>query len=139
MSAGIPFSAVNAAIRVGSTVIFGANWSVKENPEMVDVSNFEGGGFSDTITGMYTCTADIECYFDGGQNQFDTPPNLGAGSIGATLKLFTNTTSGPFWLFPLFVVTSTETSAEAKGNKPVWFKFSIQNKGGYFRPTGNSV
>ncbi len=134
--AGTPRSAVNANVRIGATVFYGASWNVKENPEILDTSNFEGGGFSDAIPGMYTVNVDVEGFFDASQNPFDSPPLLGAGSILSTVKLYLNTVSGPFWLFPVVLITSTETSAEAKGSKPLWFKFSFQNKGSWTEPTG---
>ena len=73
MAAGTPRSAVNASIRIGNAVLYGAKWDVNESPEELDTSNFEGGGYSDRIVGMKDVSVDVEGYLDGGQNQFDSP------------------------------------------------------------------
>lgn len=134
---GVPKSAKNAQVRIGSATHFATSWDVNPSAEELETSNFEGVGYTDRIAGLIDCEVTVEGWFDTSANPFDSPLSLAAGNVITNLKLYLNTTAGPFWLFPSFqILTSPMTGVQVKGLLP--FKFTGKNKGIFSAPTGSA-
>src|SRR5678815_3659860 len=99
-------------------------WTVNYKGDKLDVSNFEGGGFCEFISGLLQLDITIELDWDGaaagagGGNPFDAGgPLLIPGTTVSALKLYLNKGQGadPFWDVTSFVVESANNVADVKG------------------------
>src|SRR5579862_327007 len=99
--AGRPISAKNANIRIAAFVFYGSKWDVSPETDFEDTSSFEDGGAETQVACFRKCEVTLEGYWDGDQNPYDSPPNFQTGQRLVNVKLYINTTAGPYWLFPL--------------------------------------
>ncbi len=132
-----PFSAKNAKVRVNSTVVTSKKWTVEIDGGDNDITNFEGGGFSDTIGGILSATITVSFDYDSSLNMFASGGlNLVPGQKGTNLILYLNDTTNATacWTFPSFLVCPHTTDADVKANMAGTYKF--KNKGSFTAPTG---
>jgi len=129
-----PFSAKNAKVRLNGNTFTAKSWTVEATADEIDVSNFEGNGFSDAIGGLKNATITVEYDFDGQSNPFDAPITLAPGQTGTNVRLYLNGTTGPYWSFPSVLVTATPNSANVK--EALKGTIRMRNKGTYTAPTG---
>ena len=109
------YSARNASVRFNTTVVTAKRWTVTPRADAHDSTNFEGGGFQEETTGIRGVDVSIELDDNGALNYFtDSNVALSAGAITLTVKLYLNTTSGPFWSFPLLWIESVAMNADIR-------------------------
>ena len=136
MAAGTPLSAKNAKVRVNGSTLYAVKWDVDPTSDMLDISNFEGGGYRNFIEGLKQATVTVEGWWDGGANPFDVPLSIKNGSILTNFRCYVSDTTGPYWDFPSAIVEGTPMSADV-GMEIKW-RFTVRAKGTYTFPTGNA-
>lgn len=139
-----PFSAKQAKITSNTGKTVTANkWTVNYKGDKIDVSNFEGGGFYQFISGLKQLDVTIELPWDGqaagatGGNPFDAGgPLLVPGTTVSALKLYLNkgVAADPFWDVTSFVVESANNVADVKGAMVLTITGSAT--GSFVAPTG---
>ena len=128
------FSAKNAKIRLGATVLTAKSWTATSEADELDVTNFEGGGYTEVIGGVKKLTVQIEIDWDAAANPFDAPRTLTPGSTVATVKLYLNDTTGPYWDIPILFIRSASNPMEVRQSA----RLSINGTGSgtFTHPTG---
>jgi hypothetical protein len=127
-----PFASTAAAVRLNGVTLTAKQWTVEESVDELDTSNFEGGGYSDRIAGLKTARVTIEIDLDGQANPWDL--NAYSGSTLTNVFLYLNTTAGPKWQFPSFLVLAGTNPSDVKSNGKLTIRGA--NKGTYTKPTG---
>lgn len=130
------FSAKNAKVRIGAIVLTAKKWDVKMSVGDIDVTNFEGAGYSDVIAGIKSAQVTIEVDIDGALNPFDTAPSpaMTPGTTLSTVKLYLNDTTAGFWSFPSCLVMDCSNPMDVKAGATC--TFTLKNKGTFSAPTG---
>lgn len=130
------FSAKYAKVRVGAVVVTAKKWTAKMTAGEIDVTNFEGSGYSDVITGILSLVITIELDIDGALNPWDTAPspNLTPGTTLSTVKCYMNDTALGFWSLPSCKVIDCDNPMDVKAGASA--TFTIKNKGTFAVPTG---
>lgn len=131
-------------VRVGSTpiTIVSKKWVVTIKTDKLDTSNFEGGGYTENIPGLYSLDFTIDLDDNRAVNHFNTGAQgelaVGLHSAGATgnLKLYLNSTSGPYWSLPDFLIESVVMSADVR--TPMGITITGCNHGPWAYPTGTA-
>lgn len=133
-----PFSAKNAKVRIGAgaATVTAKAWNVEPDADELDVSNFEGAGYSDVIAGLINARITIELDLDGqaGANIWDTPPTLRPGTTLSTVRLYVNDTTGPSWLFSSALVLASPNNMNVKEAAKATIR--LRAKGSFSYPTG---
>lgn len=132
-----PYSAKNAKIRVGAVVLTAKKWTVTPATDALETTNFEGTGFYECVGGITKATVTIELDDDGQANLWDAASNtLRPGGRAATVKLYQNDTTGPFWSFPTLFIEQTPQNADVKQQ----MQNTIQGvgSGSFLYPTGSA-
>lgn len=134
-----PFNGTGASFRVATTTVVTANkWTAEMTGDPLDVSNFEGGGYSDVITGLLTLKITLELDLDAqsaATNPWDaTGPGLIPSTTLANVRAYQTGTSSPFWGMAVAKVLSCSQPMDVhdKGKAT----FTIQNKGLFLVPSG---
>jgi hypothetical protein len=127
-----PVSAKNAKVRIGATVYTARRWNVNPTAEELDITNFEGAGFADRISGIVDAEITVDADWDSAASNFANPPNIVTGQTLLNVKLFLNDTTGAFWNFPSVLVTTTPVTAEVRGKVEV--SFTAKSKGIFTYP-----
>lgn len=131
-----PFSAKNAAVRVNAFALVCKKWSVEMDADELECSNFEGGGYSDTITGLKRARITIELDIDqqgATYNPWTGTALLVPGNDNA-LKLYVGTTAGPYWDFPVARCLKNSNPSDVKQLAQGTWTFT--NRGTFTPPTG---
>lgn len=130
------YSSRNAQVRYGSgpTTLTSKSWDVTPKADKLETTNFEGSGYAEFIAGVRQCDVQIQFSDNGAANPFDG--GLTAGSIISNLKLYLNTTAGPYWLFPSFFVESVSMKADVK--EQMMDSLTGSGTGTFTYPTGNA-
>lgn len=68
-----------ARFSINGTFLAAEEWSGEDDDTMPDVSNTEGGGFTDVISGMGTFTGSFKGFWDSNNNPHASPPNVNRG------------------------------------------------------------
>lgn len=136
------FSAKNAAVRIVTAsltvVITAKKWTVNMKTDKLDTTNFEGGGYSENIPGIYSADFTIEVdenttnYLTGVS---DVVPGLHTYTTG--LKLFMNGTSSPFWNFPSYLIESFAHNSDVRTTMGA--TITGCNHGQFYTPVGTIV
>lgn len=129
-----PRSAKNAKIRMGNTVFVAKKWEVNPKADKIDNTNTEGGGFASSNPGIVEAEVSIEADWDGANNPYDVAVNAQPGQTITNLKLYINDVTGPFWLFPVFIVYEAPNGAQVRENVHINIKGS--GSGTFTYPTG---
>jgi hypothetical protein len=108
-----PLSAKNAQVRIGSYVFTAKSWRVNPTSDALDITNYEGGGFADFISGIIQAEFTIEADWDSAADPFANPPNIVVGAVLTNTALYTNLASpaSAHWSFPSALVTETPFTA----------------------------
>jgi hypothetical protein len=134
------FSAKNAKVRsgAGASTVTSKKWNVDFDADELEVSNFEGAGFSDTITGLKRATITIDLDLDGAAattNPWDTTSfNWNPGNDITNLRCYLNDTTGPSWLFPIARCVKASNPMDVKQQGMATFVF--KNRGTFTAPSG---
>lgn len=107
----IAYSAKNAKVRIGATVVVAKQWDVEPQVDELDVTNFESGGFHEVIGGIKKITVNIQLDDNGLENIYDV---IQAGSTATNVKLYLNDTAGPFWNIPYLFINRMPQRADVK-------------------------
>jgi hypothetical protein len=163
LSAGTPISAKNAKVRINwlynnanspgvaassnksspaqaGTALWKSNWTVTTTSPKEDTSNFEEVGYTDKIGTLKDASFTVSGFFDAGQNEFDTPPQLQPDmqffqtTQGGGLALFLKDLDGPYWFFPNWYLEEAKVTVDVHGI--VQFEFTGHNKGQFYYPSG---
>lgn len=127
------FSARNAVVRIGANVFEGFRWKVRARSARIDITNFEGNGYSDAIGSVRDAEFTVEGFLDGTTSPFSVPLQLDEGkNMTDALKLYMNTTASGFWLFPLWLCEEFEMDATVRDGMKLMF--SGVNKGTFTKP-----
>ena len=105
------YSARNAAVRFGAITVTAKRWQVTSRAEKLDTSNFEGGGYTENIAGLRSIDVTIE-FNDSAIYAYFATGLITAGALFANVKLYLNSTSGPFWDLPYLFIESVQQSAD---------------------------
>lgn len=136
MAAGTPYSAHQAVLRVGTTVVlYGTEWDVDPNSAMLEVSNFEGNGFRDFIRGLRQITLTARGWWDGGANMHEGTLGVIDGATLANVRAHTSGTSSPFWSLPSAIVERCRCTARV--DDLLRYDATFHGKGAFVAPTGN--
>ncbi len=136
-----PLSAKSAKVRIGAgpTTITAKKWTVAMKVDELDTSNFEGNGYTDRIAGLKDATITIEFDIDtdaAGTNPWDAAGyNFTPGTVLATVKLYLNDTTGPFWLFTSAIILDFNNPTDVK--EALKGTVTMKNKGTITPPTGD--
>jgi hypothetical protein len=122
-------------VTVNATDINVQGWSVDPTVDEHDVTSTRTGGYGGVIAGIKRLKFTVTLNWDAAANPLDNPPNLGAGSVVSTIKLYLNDTTSPFWSIPSAVVTGTPM--EVKVNDDVKITINCTADGTFSKPTGN--
>jgi len=130
------YSAKNAKVRIGAgaTVLTAKSWTVTSEADELDVTNFEGGGYTEVIGGIKKITVQIELDLDGAANPFDSPRSITPGSTIVTVKLYLNDTTGPYWSIPTLYIRSCSNPMEVRQSARL--SISGTGTGSFVHPTG---
>lgn len=134
------FSAKNAKVRsgAGGATVTAKKWTVDDDADELEVSNFEGGGFADVITGLQRATITVEVDLDGqaaSTNPWDvTGVQWISGRDINNLVLYLNDVGGPSWVFPQVRCIKGNNPSDVKQQGMVTFTF--KSRGFYTRPSG---
>lgn len=132
-----PFSAKNANVRYNTnTVIVAREWNVDMDADEIDTTNFEGGGFTDRITGNKDCTFTITAHFDSSTNPLDVV-GFQPGDNITNVRLYLNSTTSPYWSFPSAKCLKVSLPMKAKDTEGAILTWTFKNKGTFTAPTGN--
>lgn len=131
-----PLSAKNAKVRIDGAVFTAKSWSVVPKTDKIDTTNFEGGGFAQSIHGIESCEVSVEADWDGDANPFDSPPNVQPNVELVNVRLFISQTTGPCWVFPLLNVFEAPNSANVR--EAVKISFKAEGNGTFTYPTGSA-
>jgi hypothetical protein len=116
MAAFTPLSAKNAVVRFNTYILTAKLWTVTPKCDKLDVTNFEGAGFGQYITGILDADVSIDGDWDSANDPFSNPPAIVVGQIMSGVKLYTNGLASAFWSFPLLVITETPQKADVRGS-----------------------
>src|ERR1700721_1701916 len=109
---GVPLSAKNAKVRINtSNILYAVKWTVTPEANLLDVSNFEGGGFEDQIAGLLKLSYTVEGWWDATGNITAAPLNIAAGFILSNVFLYTNDVTGPYWNMASSIIGPVQVSA----------------------------
>jgi hypothetical protein len=117
-----------------------SNWRVTPRNPLEDTSNFEGLGFTDQIAVLTGADITVGGWFDAGQNEYDSPPNLIAGRTysvgvdGGGLALFLKDLDGPYFFFPAWIISEPPVTSDVHGI--VLFEFAAKSKSIFYYPSG---
>jgi hypothetical protein len=130
----IAYSAKNAKVRIGATVVVAKQWDVEPQVDELDVTNFEGGGYHEVIGGIKKLTVNIQLDDNGLENIYDV---IKPGDDAALVKLYLNDTAGPFWYIPYLFISRMPQRADVKAA----MSDTIQGtgNGSWSYPTGAAV
>lgn len=128
------FSAKNAKVRIGATVLTAKSWTVTAEADELDVTNFEGNGYTEVIGGVKKLTVQIEIDWDSAANPFDSPRSIIPGSTISTVKLYVNDTTGPYWSIGTLFIRSVSNPMEVRQSARV--SINGTGSGSYTLPTG---
>lgn len=108
------YSAKNAKIRygVGIATLTAKKWTATPKVDKIDITNFEAAGFFKPLAGIHYLDITIELDIDGQSNPYDA--GFSEGATVASVKLYLNDTTGPYWDVPLFFVESTTSPHDVK-------------------------
>lgn len=125
-------SAKNAKIRVSSTVLEAAEWSVADEAGEIDDSSFEDGGYGSLTTGLNQATVNVKAFWNPTSNQHTSPLNIYSGSVLTTVKFYCNDTTGKYWDFPRLVILSVNETAVVR--EGIRYEFTAKSDGTYTPP-----
>ena len=92
------------------------NWSVDPAIDIQRFANSKTAGFRKKEGTYKDATFSAEIDYDFDLNPFGvTGGNLQIGNFVTNVRLYLNTTSGPYWHFPSAIVTSTPQRSENEG------------------------
>ena len=131
---GAPVSAKNAMTRIGLNVFEGTRWRVKDTSKKIDVSNFEGNGYSDAISSISDAEFEVDGFWNSANNPYGAPTSINAGFAMLNLKLYLTGLAGLFWHFPVWLCEEIEMDGEVRDGMKSHFRGC--NKGIYYRPGG---
>ena len=132
---GSPVSAKNARVRINANIFEGTRWRAKATNKKIDVTNFEGNGYSDAIGSINDAEFDVEGFWNSANNPWTPPTTLFEGITLTNLSLYLNATAvldGLRWFFPTWLCEETEMDSEVRDGMKI--KFSGCNKGVFYRP-----
>ncbi len=110
-------------------------WNVEVDGGDNDTTNFEGGGYSDTIGGVKSIVVTITFDYDSSADMFNGAGlGLLPGNTGTNLILYLNGTAKvqACWTLPSFLVCPLTNDADVKANMAGTLK--IKNKGSFTAP-----
>lgn len=151
MAAATSFRSGKAGrITIDGTALALSSWSVSENGQDLDTTNFEnwtnaygstgttpdgvdqGRSFTTGLIGTETAKFDISGYWDAANPPFEDPPSLYVSDDGGPLLLYINRTDATCYTFP--VIRITQSKIDVSPDKIVTFSISGESQGPYTRP-----
>lgn len=130
-----PYSAKNAKVRFNGSTLYAKKWSVEMDGGNIDISNFEGAGYSDCIAGLADCTVTVDFDHDSTADMFNAPLYLSPGTVGTAARLYLSDTTSPYWSFPSFLVLPLTMGADSP-KAAVTGSLKFKNKGTFSPPSG---
>ena len=132
--AGVPISAKNAVVRVNGSTLYASEWTVNSQSVLDDATNFEGGGFEQSVACTTHAEVDINGWYDSSANMFDPPLELQDGATVDNLTLYINEVGSAHWLFPVALVESAQVIARVK--EKINYRLRLKSTGLFDYPTG---
>ncbi len=148
MAIGSFRSGKGGRFRFDNTNLKGRKWSVAEEGNDLDTTNFEcftedygstgaGGGrsFTQGLIGLETASCNYEGSWDAATNPFDDPPAIYARDDGPLCQLYINQVDNNYYEFAETRVLTASVDCAVDGL--VSFNFSFKNQGPWSRPAGS--
>ncbi len=112
---GSYYAGKGSRAQVEATNLRKTDWNVDYKTDKIDTSNFEGGGFDQSIVGLYGADWGISGLWDAsGSQQLSDPPGLYPRYDLGDVKLYLNVTAALFWEFTQNTVTSAKNSTQVR-------------------------
>src|SRR5262245_24488175 len=114
---GVPLSAKDAMVRIGTVtpaVLWARVWRIKPRTRWVPVPSFEGGGFTNYVACLRSCTLTLEFWYDADQNPYEIPIGMEDGFRISDLKLHLSGVTSPYWDIKKFNVEGPDHDADVE-------------------------
>jgi hypothetical protein len=130
-----PYSAKNAKVRFGAgpSTLHAKAWEITPKADLVDTTNFESGGYKESIFGIHEASITITFDDDGANNVRDLGLTEGAS---VSLKLYLNGVGGPHWNGTINIATQP---MRADVRQAVGCTLTGEFTGTFSGPTGNAA
>lgn len=129
MATPVAVAGKNARLLIGATAIVTEEWSAEMEDSAPEVSNTEGAGYADFISGLITLTVNVKGFFDIGNYPFASPPNITPGATLSSVTLNRNTTPTAIFTITSALVTQVRVATQVKDK--IMLDWTMKGKGSF--------